>query len=105
VALQQSLWAHALNLLNVAPGVLLGLERHAAFYERTMDAVCVDAEREILAGPLGELRCCALLAALRARAKGKPVIVTLRGDEISRARGGARSLVMPLVRTREEAAP
>jgi hypothetical protein len=70
-----------------------------------MGAVCVDAEKEILAGPLADLRCCALLAALRdrARGKGQPVIVTLRGDEISRARGGARSLVMPLVRTREEA--
>jgi arginine deiminase len=98
IALQQSLWAHALNLLTVAPGVLVGLDRHAAFYEAELGATCVGAETEVLAGPLSELRCCALLDALRARGRGRPVVVTLRGDEISRARGGARSLVMPLVR-------
>jgi arginine deiminase len=98
IAVQQSLWAHALNLLTVAPGVLLGLDRHAAFYEHELGAVCVGAEQEILAGPLSELRCCALVDALRARGEGRSVVVTLRGDEISRARGGARSLVMPLAR-------
>jgi arginine deiminase len=102
IALQQSLWAHALNLLPVAAGVLVGLDRHAAFYRAQLGAECVDVEREVLAGPFAELRCCALLAALRARGQGKPVVLTLRGDEISRARGGARSLVMPLVREREE---
>jgi arginine deiminase len=30
------------------------------------------------------------------------VVLTIRGDELSRARGGARSLVMPLVRERED---
>ncbi|APR77502.1 Arginine deiminase [Minicystis rosea] len=98
IALQQSLWAHALNLLTVAPGVLVGLDRHAAFFARELGAVCVSAEEEIFEGPLAELRCCALLDALRARGDGRPVVVTLRGDEISRARGGARSLVMPLLR-------
>jgi hypothetical protein len=98
IALQQSLWAHALNLLTVAPGVLVGLDRHAAFFAEALGAVCVDAEKEIFAGPLADLSCCALLDALRARGGGRPVVVTLRGDEISRARGGARSLVMPLVR-------
>jgi arginine deiminase len=102
IALQQSLWAHALNLLAVAPGVLVGLDRHAAFYRSALGAECVDAEREVLAGPMAELRCCALIAALRARGAGRPVVLTLRGDELSRARGGARSLVMPLVREREE---
>jgi arginine deiminase len=29
------------------------------------------------------------------------VVLTIRGDELSRARGGARSLVMPLVREEE----
>jgi arginine deiminase len=105
VALQQSIWAHALNLLTVAPGVLLGIQRHAAFYTREIGAVCVDADKEILAGPFADLRCCALLAALRERGRGAPVVVTLRGEEISRARGGARSLVMPLVRTWEGAPP
>jgi hypothetical protein len=101
IALQQSLWAHALNLLTVAPGVLVGLDRHTAFYEAELGATCVGAETEVLAGPLEGLRCCALLDALRARGRGGPVVVTLRGDEISRARGGARSLVMPLVREEE----
>lgn len=103
IALQQSLWANALNLLTLAPGVLVGLDRHAAFFARELGAVCVDAEREILDGPLAGLRCCALVDALRARGEGRPVVVTLRGDEISRARGGARSLVLPLCR--EERAP
>jgi arginine deiminase len=98
LALQQSLWAHALNLLAIAPGVLVGLDRHAEFYVRELGAVTVDAEREILSGPLAELACCALLDAVRARGEGRPVVITLRGDEISRARGGARSLVMPLLR-------
>ncbi len=102
IALQQSLWAHALNLLTVAPGVLVGLDRHAAFYRDELGAECVDVEREVLAGRFGALRCCALLAALRKRGRGRPVVLTLRGDEISRARGGARSLVMPLVRERED---
>jgi arginine deiminase len=101
IALQQSLWAHALNLLTVAPGVLVGLERHADFYARALDAVCVPAEAEILEGELSDLRCCALLAALRARGAGRPVVITVRGEEISRARGGASSLVMPLLRTTE----
>ncbi len=105
IALQQSLWAHALNLLAVAPGVLIGLDRHAAFYRGALGATCVDAEREVLSGELAGLRCCALLAALRARGAGRPVVLTLRGDELSRARGGARSLVMPLVREREGATP
>jgi len=98
IALQQSLWAHALNLLTVAPGVLVGLDRHADFFTRELGAVCVAAEKEILAGPFAHLRCCALVDALRAHGAGRPVVVTLHGDEISRARGGARSLVMPLVR-------
>lgn len=104
IALQQSLWAHGLNLLPVARDVFIGLDRHADFYAAELGATCVDAEREILAGPLAKLSCCALLDALRARsgAAGKPVVIVLRGDELSRARGGARSLVMPLVRTREE---
>jgi arginine deiminase len=102
IALQQSLWAHALNLLTIAEGVLVGLDRHAAFYRAELGAECVDAEREVLDGAFAHLSCCALIEALRKRGKGKPVIVTLRGDEISRARGGARSLVMPLVREREE---
>lgn len=101
IALQQSLWAHALNLLPVARGVFVGLDRHAAFYRAELGAECVDAESEVLAGPLAGLRCCALLAALRARGAGRPVVLTIRGDELSRARGGARSLVMPLVRERE----
>ncbi|MFT3764346.1 MAG: arginine deiminase family protein [Minicystis sp.] len=98
IRVQQSIWAHALNLLTVGPGVLVGLDRHATFYAEQLGAVCVDAEKEIFAGPLADLRCCALLDALRARGGGSPVVVTLRGDEISRARGGARSLVMPLAR-------
>ncbi len=102
IALQQSLWANALNLLTIAEGVLVGIDRHAAFYRDELGLVCVDAEREVLEGPLAEVSCCALVEALRRRGKGKPVVVTLRGDEISRARGGARSLVMPLVREREE---
>jgi len=102
IALQQSVWAHALNLLAVAPGVLVGLDRHAEFYRSALGAECVDASLEVLAGPLAGLRCCALIAALRARGAGRPVVLTLRGDELSRARGGARSLVMPLVREREE---
>jgi arginine deiminase len=101
IAVQQSLWAHALNLLTVAPGVLVGLDRHAEFYRSELGAECVDAEGEVLAGPLSPLRCCALLAALRERGRGKPVVLTIRGDELSRARGGARSLVMPLVREKE----
>jgi arginine deiminase len=101
IALQQSLWAHALNLLTVAPGVLVGLERHAAFYAGALDAVCVSAETELLEGSLSDLRCCALLDALRARGHGRPVVVTVRGAEISRARGGARSLVLPLSRSSE----
>lgn len=103
IALQQSLWAHALNLLTVAPGVLVGLDRHTAFFEKELGAVCVDAEKEVFSGALSEMRCCALVDALRARGGGKPVVVTIRGDEISRARGGARGLVMPLVREPEEA--
>lgn len=103
IAIQQSIWAHALNLLTVAPGVLVGLHRHAAFFARELGAVVVDADREIFAGPLADLRCCALVDALRARGAGRPVVVTLAGDEISRARGGARSLVLPLVREPEGA--
>src|SRR6185295_16673659 len=49
IALQQSLWAHALNLLTVAPGVLVGLDRHADFYRTELGAECVDAEGEVLA--------------------------------------------------------
>jgi arginine deiminase len=98
IAVQQSLWAHALNLLTVAPGVLVGLDRHAAFYARELGAAIVDAEREIFSGAMADLRCCALVDALRARGDKKPVVITIRGDEISRARGGARGLVMPLVR-------
>ena len=101
ISTQQSLWAHALNLLPIADGVLVGLDRHASFYQDELGAVCIDAEREVLSGPLSERRCCALLAALRERGRGAPVVVTIQGDEISRARGGARSLVMPLVRERE----
>ncbi len=82
--------------------MFIGLDRHAAFYRTELGAVCVDAEAEVLAGPLSGLDCCALLAALRARGGPRPVILTIRGDELSRARGGARSLVMPLVREREE---
>jgi hypothetical protein len=78
--------------------VLVGLERHAAFFARELGAVTVDAQREILSGPMEGLRCCALVEALRARGGGRPVVVLLPGDEIARARGGARSLVMPLVR-------
>lgn len=103
IAVQQSLWAHALNLLTVAPGVLVGIDRHVEFYRTELGAECVDAEGEVLAGPLSELRCCALIAALRARGGKRPVVVTVRGDELSRARGGARSMVMPLVREREGA--
>jgi hypothetical protein len=98
VALQQSLWARGLNLLVIAPSVFVGLDRHAAFYRDALGFACVDAEREVLAGELSGLRCCALLAALRQGARDKPVVLLIRGDELSRARGGARSLVMPLVR-------
>jgi arginine deiminase len=103
IALQQSLWAHGLNLLPVARDLFIGLDRHADFYARELGATCVDAEKEILAGPLAEHGCCALVDALRARGEGRPVVIVLRGDELSRARGGARSLVMPLVREREGA--
>lgn len=102
IAVQQSLWANALNVLTVAPGLLVGLDRHAAFYTRELGAVCVDAEREIFAGPLAHLRCCALVEALRARGEGRPVVVTIRGDEIGRARGGPRGLVMPMRRDPSE---
>lgn len=98
IALQQSLWAHALNLLVIDEGVFVGFDRHAAFYREVLGAVCVDAEREVLAGPLADLRCCALLAALRARGNGAPIALLIPGAELSRARGGARSLAMPLVR-------
>jgi arginine deiminase len=101
VRLQQTLWANALNVLTVAPGVFVGLDRHAAFYESEIGAVCVDAEKEVTSGELSSLRCCALLAALRERAQGKPVALLIPGDELSRARGGPRSLVLPLVRERE----
>lgn len=98
IALQQSLWANALNLLVVDADVFVGFDRHAGFYREVLGAVCVDAEREVLAGPLSGLRCCALLAALRARGDGAPVVLLIPGAELSRARGGARSLAMPLVR-------
>lgn len=98
LGLQQTMWAHALNLLVVAPGILVGLDRHAAFYEAELGAKIIDAEREVLTGDLAGLRCCALLEALREKGGGQPVVLAIRGDELSRARGGARSLVMPLVR-------
>src|SRR5262249_5873161 len=47
IAVQQSLWAHALNLLTVAPGVLVGLDRHVEFYRTELGAECVDAEGEV----------------------------------------------------------
>ena len=102
IALQQSLWAHGLNLLPVARDLFIGLDRHADFYAAELGALCVDAEKEILAGPLAARSCCALIDALRARGEGRPVVLVLRGDELSRARGGTRSLVMPLVREREK---
>jgi hypothetical protein len=98
IALQQSLWANALNLLVVDADIFVGFNRHAGFYREVLGAVCVDAEREVLTGPLSSLRCCALLAALRARGDGAPVVLLIPGAELSRARGGARSLAMPLVR-------
>jgi arginine deiminase len=98
IALQQSLWAHALNLLVIDEGIFVGFDRHAAFYREVLGAVCVDAEREVLAGAMSGLRCCALLAALRARGGGAPVALLIPGAELSRARGGARSLAMPLMR-------
>ncbi len=103
LAVQQSIWAHGLNLLPVAPGVFVGMDRHADFYRSELGVVCVDADRDVLAGELSDLRCCALVSALRARGRGNPVVIVIRGDELSRARGGARSLVMPLVREREAA--
>ena len=102
IALQQSLWAHALNLLVIDAGVFVGFDRHAGFYREVLGAVCVDAERELLSGPLSGLRCCALLDALRARGDGAPVALLIPGAELSRARGGARSLAMPLHREPRE---
>lgn len=84
-------------------GPARGLDRHAAFYTRELGAVCVDANRRrIFAGPLAHLRCCALVEALRARGEGRPVVVTIRGDGIGRARGGPRGLVMPMRRDPSE---
>jgi arginine deiminase len=103
LAVQQSLWAHGLNLLAIARGIFVGLDRHADFYRGELGLCCIDAEKEVLAGELSELRCCALVSALRARGGGRPVVLVIHGDELSRARGGARSLVMPLVREREDA--
>lgn len=105
IAAQQSLWANALNVLTLAPGVLVGLDRHAAFYERELGAKTLDAEREIFRGPLADLRCCALIEALRERGEGRPLVVTIRGDEIGRARGGPRGLVMPMRREPREERP
>ncbi len=102
IALQQSLWAHALNLLVIDAGVFVGFDRHAAFYREVLGAVCVDVEREVLSGPLAGLRCCALLDVLRARGDGAPVALLIPGAELSRARGGARSLAMPLHREPKE---
>ena len=95
-ALQQKLASSALNALVLAPRVLVGLDRHRDFYEQHLGATTLDAD-EILSGKLGHLRCCALLDAVRARGTG-PIAILLQGDELSRARGGPRSLVMPLVR-------
>jgi arginine deiminase len=98
VAIEQHLFNSALNALVVAPGVFIGLDRHGDFYRDELGAVCFDADRDILKGELSGLSCCALLDAIRGRAAGRPAALLLRGDELSRARGGPRSLVMPLVR-------
>jgi hypothetical protein len=81
--------------------VFVGLDRHADFYRSELGLCCIDAEKEVLGGDLADQRCCALVSAVRARGGGRPVVIVIRGDELSRARGGARSLVMPLVRERE----
>ncbi|MCK6526878.1 arginine deiminase family protein [Myxococcota bacterium] len=109
IALQQLVWANALNALVIAPGVLVGFERHRRFYEDATagpGAVCVGAA-EILdaGGRFHGLTCCALLGALRRAAPGRNVALLLPGDELSRARGGPGSLVMPLVRTPEGGYP
>ena len=102
LAVQQSLWAHALNLLTVARGVFVGLDRHAdvlperarPLLRRRRDATCSPARSRTRAAARSSPPC--------ARgAGGGPWCCELRGDELSRARGGARSLVMPLVRERE----
>lgn len=102
LTLQQSLHTRALNLLSVAPSVFIGLDRHTTFYTDALGATCLDAESEVLSGALSDLRCCSLLDAIRERGSGRPVVLVIRGDELSRARGGARSLVMPLLRERED---
>lgn len=101
VALGQKLAASAMNTLVLAPRVLVGLERHRDFYEGELGARCIDVATELDSGAFSGLSCCALLAAVRAYGEGAPVCLLLRGDELARARGGPRSLVMPLVREPE----
>jgi arginine deiminase len=101
VALEQKLAASAMNALVLAPNVLVGLERHRDFYEGELGARCLDVATELDSGAFSGLSCCALLAAVRAHGGGAPVCLLLRGDELARARGGPRSLVMPLVREPE----
>ncbi len=103
VQIQQRVWANALNTLTVAPGVLLGFERHRKFYEDKtigLGATCIASEALLdPGGRFGGKSCCSLLSVVRDEAReGGTVMILVPGDELSRAQGGPRSLVMPLLR-------
>ena len=84
VASEHAQWSGALNLLTVAPGIVIVFERADALLgllSDELDYSIVD-HRTLVAG---------------ASFSG-PTAITIPGGELSRAGGGPRSLVLPLVR-------
>jgi len=93
IAQQREQWTDGANAFALAPGVILLYARNVHTAEQ-LDR----AGYEILAEDDLLLRCTEPDASRRDLADGRKRAVLIKGDELSRARGGPRCLTMPLCR-------